>query len=297
MREIKWSVCVLVLLIGAVRTAPVMAHGEILLCEEFSSDPDGLTFEPDTRNPVGEADFGGVPPFAWNDIRTGWVGVIEENLVLGDAGYPPADPGAVTPEYGVVQPESGNGPYWSAAQADFTQDRPCPILCFNVDNYADPLILPNVNGIPDWWWTNAVNDHGGNYLTETGITGTANPGATWTYSTTSGVPIATVPIGDWYELEVCYITSDPSLAAVHNVWDSTHSVLLGSVTVSPLFLSPMSSDLAGPRYSWFTNFESNVDVLFVDEFCVECVPEPSSLLLAGLGVVGLVTVARKRRTA
>ena len=268
--------------------------------EEFSSDLDPPLdqFEPETRNPALEPDLGGLPPAAWNDVRNGWSGVIEENLSpVGDTLYPAPDPGALTPEYAVVQPQEGDGPYWSGTQAGFNPLQHPTTITYNVDVYADPVLASNGNGIADWWWTSAVsNVNDGTYLTESGITGTVDPGnATWTFAITGpGPAFVTVPVGQWYELEVEFLTTGPNVVAVHNVWDSTHTVLLGSYTVSPVFLNPASSDLGGPRYSWFTFIDPNVDVLFVDNFKVGAVPEPHSVVMLACGAVGLVAVGRRR---
>lgn len=82
--------------------------------------------------------------------------------------------------------------------------------------------------------------------------------------------------------------------AMHNVWDSTHTILYGSYTETTVFLDPDSADLGGPDYSWLTFFDPNFDVLFVDNFQVECVPEPSTLAMLALGAVGLVAARRRR---
>lgn len=248
------------------------------------------TFEPETRDPINEADAGGSPPVDWNDVRNGWLGVIEENMSTAgdDPSYPAPDPGALTPEYAVVQPESGSGPYWFGSSADGNE------VCYNIDVYADPTIVPNDNGIPDFWWTSALSDAGqANYISESGITGTAVDGSNWLFSTTGGDAIATVPTGLWYEMEVCYVWGlDGTIDAIHTLYDATGTSVLGAFILTEPFLNPVNQTISS-NYSWFTNFESNVDVLFVDDFSVEVVPEPTGLALLGLGALAL----RRRRVA
>lgn len=306
MRVLKWSVVALALLVGAFGASSADAQ---LFIEEFNNDqdPGGDNFEPETRDPFSEPDLGGLPPFSWRDIRANsGAGLMEENLstVGDDPTYAPADiPGAATPEYGVVQFEGGDGPMWRNEFENYFTSTQNATVQYNIDNYADPAIpsrgfWPN-GGVPDWWWTNAVNSTVTNdYLTETGITGNANPDGTWTYATTNNIHIATVPAGEWYELEVEYITTGADLAALHTVYDSTGTVVLGTpVLLTSLFLNPPSSELGEPRYSWITFGTANVDVLFFDDMNILAVPvpEPSAMALLGMGAIGLVAVRRRKR--
>lgn len=288
MRLTKWSAFALAICLCAFSARATQAQTSA--SEEWSNDQDAPldNFEPDTRNPIGEPDFGGVPPTDWNDVRNGWLGVNEENLILGDAGYPGADPGAATVPYGVIQNDAGSSTYWSPSSWATGQTS----VTFSIDIYADPVIAPN--GVsPDMWWTNAV---GPGYITETGMTFDAGAGA-WLFQTTAGAPVALVPTGLWYEMEIIIGPGlDGDLDATHNLWDATHSVLLGSSYAPTLFLNPVNQPIV-PSYSWFTNFLPNVDVVFVDDFMVTSVPEPGTMLLAGFGAVGLVIAARRRRRA
>jgi len=284
-----------------------MARGQTFQSEEFTIDMD--SYEPTDRNPVNDPPTG-TPPNDWYDTRNDWYGVIETERQI-DTNKPLPDPGAVTSRYGIVAPESGTGPFGSPAYTTAASSA----VTFFTDNYADPFITNNNNGTPDWWWTNAVGDstYYGLYLTETGFAVTAETdpilGSVWNYSTTDNIHIATVPTGVWYQLEVLFHPDvvDGSLAATLNVKDSTGAVLLGSVTQNTLFGNPDYSKLAGPNYSWFTNFDTNVDCLFVDQlgaastpvapplglaFSASVVPEPATLGLLGLS--GLMALRRRR---
>ena len=285
MRFVKWSVFACALILSARFAAVAAAQSSHL--EEFSNDQDpvGDQFEPATRTPLSEA-LGGLPPVDWNDIRNGWVGVVEEEAVI-DALKPGPDPGAATVEYGIVQHEAGTGPYWSPTSFDDN-----PTLTLSVDVYADPVIVTN-GASPDFWWTSAVGP-GGGYATESGFTADAGIG-TWLFSTTGGIPIATVAVGAWYEMDITYTQGiDGTLDATHTLYDATGIIPLGSVTVTTLFLDPVNTPIA-PSYSWFTFFGSNVDSIFIDDFHVVGVPEPSTFIMGGLGAVGMVFAAARRR--
>ena len=127
------------------------------------------------------------------------------------------------------------------------------------------------------------------------MTADSQLGGLWTFATTSGAPIATVPVGLWYEMEVCFVNGgDGDLDAIHTLYDATGTIPLGSVTLPALFLAPPNGPI-GPQYSWFTFFTANMDVIFIDDFRAECVPEPSTIAMLGMGAVGMIVVARRRR--
>ena len=83
--------------------------------EEFSNDQDGASpYEPTVRDQLNDPTLDGVPPVDWNDIRNGWTGVLEEDMVIGGVGYPLPDPGATTPNYGALPGRSRHGPLLGA---------------------------------------------------------------------------------------------------------------------------------------------------------------------------------------
>jgi hypothetical protein len=265
--------------------APRVSAAVVARVDEFSSDADG--FEPTTRDLAGDPGLDGLPPGEWRDIRTGHYGVIEENMstVGDDPSYPSADPGAATPEYAVLQTLDTTGPY---GFSDYPLDSG---VIFRIDHYADPTIVSNGPSL-DFWWDNAVGDAAFNAVAETGIAADAGVG-TYNYRTTSNVDIATVPSGNWYELElIIQAGPDGTLDGIHNVWDATHTQLLGSTTLSQLTGDPANQPIA-PYYYWFTNFLPNVDVLFLDDMEIVSVPEPTGFAMLGLAGMFL----RRRRGA
>ena len=91
--------------ITVLASFPLAAGAQVSMDEEFSNDSDGsAAYEPTTRNPLNDPLLSGAPPSGWLDVRTGWMGVMEENLsTVGDhPTFPAADPGANPPEYAIL---------------------------------------------------------------------------------------------------------------------------------------------------------------------------------------------------
>jgi hypothetical protein len=202
--------------------APAVTWAVFPDVETFSHDVDFYT--PSNRNPLNDFFLDGeVPPIrGWEDIRNGGVGVVEE-VPSGFQGIP----ASVGNHFGILQFESGNGGSGNPAR----QQAPLAnAWTYQVDLYTDGVYAPTMgvgagghgngsNGVPDFWWTSAVQDNRGgaefgNYLTESGFTGEilqTGPGAprVWRMTTTAGgQPFIDLPINNWFTFELEYF-QDP----------------------------------------------------------------------------------------
>ena len=299
------SVRAMMLAAACSAAAPAVTWAVFPDVETFSHDQDvaveGQDYEPSNRNPLNDPNLAGVvPPIrGWEDIRNGAGGVIEE-VPGGFQGIP----SSIGNHFGILQFESGDGPSGNPAQ----QQAPLSsVWSYQVDLYTDGFYAPTVgvgggghgngsNGVPDFWWTSAVQDvrggaEFGNYLTESGFTGEilqTGPAAprVWRMTTTAGgQPYIDLPVNNWFTFELEYFQDpvDGDLNAVHRIWQKasleevngdysgaqrTSNALLYEHVLSELFLDPDFSVLGGPLYSWFTYGESNLPVVFMDNYGV-----------------------------
>ena len=235
---------------------------------------------------------------AWRERRSqtgpSGAGIIEE-VPDGWADIAPS----AGDNFGVIIPESGDGP---SGKPSFQVAKLNHDWSFQTDVYTDPAYIPTQgigggghengsNGVPDFWWTSAVNNGDGGtappipgfppppagYLTESGLTGeiiqAGSVGAPrfWRFTTTvGGQRFVDVPVETWVTLETFYHPDpdNPSkLSITDRVWNQDHTELLLSVTLqgAEVFLQPNYSELGGPLYSWFTYFEANLARLVVDD--------------------------------
>jgi len=268
--------------------------------ETFDHDSDA--YEPGgapSYDWTADANADGTPPPGWQDIRTGSAGIIEE-VPTGFAGVA-ASQGA---NFGVVYAEDADGP-----SILFDTTPPAERWWFTTDLYTDPALDSSLaggtgpygtgsNSTPDFWWTNAVANSAGDYLTESGITAEILDDGfnrVWRLTTTqTGNSYIDVPVGTWLTLEVEFHDNgiDGHLAATHFIWNSAHTELLYWFESDHVFLNPFTSQFAGPQYSWFTNFEPNANRVLVDNLGIAtAVPEPGGITLAALGFCTLVSIS------
>ena len=300
--------------------------------EDMEHDSD--TFTPSDNDPLGDPAFGGLPPGAppghpggppdfivghdWREVRTGdGAGVIEEvpsgfGGVLAPVGSYNGHVAAPhsAGNFAILQFDGGDGPYHLGNRQ--VSSNPVPGgtggrtgFWATSDLYIDPTRpYGGADGIPDFWWTNAVNAiSSGSYMSESGMTGTVDPaGTTWSIHTTAGVLLAVVPVGDWIGLEVepKLRVSDGGLDFEHRVYSDggSHAIPIATFTAPAPFTGPGAfADMAGPRYNWYTFNQANIPYLYVDNVGWTAVPEPGTIVMAGFGAVGLVIAARRRRRA
>ena len=254
--------------------------------ENFENDIDSWTpgTAPDYYygDHTGDVDFGNSNyPVSYDfepefeEIRNGTHNGIVEEIPSGWNGITASHGNAM----GWVQIDGGDGPQGNPAK------QLTPIgtaFSFQTDVYTDPAMkstfAPAVNvplgsnGVPDFWWTNAVQDNSGlgehgNYLTESGLTAEVietydpdGPGTKfWRITTTAGGnPHVDIPLGTWVTLETVYHrNADGKLGITDKVWNQDHTELLLSVRAPNVFQAPDYDQMGGPLYTWFVYSDSN----------------------------------------
>src|SRR5213079_1524328 len=94
------------------------------------------------------------------------------------------------------------------------------------------------------------------------------PNGQWRFTTTKGgQPSVDLAANSWYTMEVSFDTSQTQLAGNLTIYNQAHTAVLYSTSLTPLFpenTPPLSADMGGPRYSWFTYFNNNMTHLAVD---------------------------------
>ena len=263
--------------------------------QDFESDTD--SYEPNGQG-ANDPDLAGSPPAAggWTDARNGGAGVIEEvasgfnGINTGSAGG--SSYGAIYAADWVPAPVYANGP---SGFPSSSLTPPAGAWSYQADIYTDPSVSGNQNGVPDFWWTSALNKNGvDEYLTETGITAEVRSNGEWRFTTTKGgLPSIDLAAGAWYTMEVEFQIVGDEVHGVHRIWNQAHTGLpLYEHTITELFLSPTPEDVGGPRYSWFTYFDENLTQIAVDNVGVaEPIVAADSGIEGDLNADGLLTGA------
>jgi hypothetical protein len=276
---------------GRKRLMALVTMGSLLVAgRALAVFPDITNFEndADSYTPAGggvnDPTLSGSPPDGWHDSRNDGAGVIEE-VPSGFGGITTSVGGGAN--YGIVYPEIPEAPnvYSTYAYPGYSFD-PLPnnSWSYQADVYTSSSAVGNHNGVPDFWWTNAVNNiDGSGYLTETGFTGEVLGNGNWRFTTTKGgLPYVDLAPNSWYTLEVSYDTSAAQLASTLNIYNQSKTALLYTHTLTTMFPednAPQSAQVGGPRYTWFTYFDDNLHELAVDNVGIAA---PLSVVATGV---------------
>ena len=108
-----------------------------------------------------------------------------------------------------------------------------------------------------------------------------------------GDPIA-IDTSGWYTFEHRFYDDGGVLAVDMSIFDSSNS-LVNMWTLSDE--ADLVSGIGGNRYGWFDYNEFDVPAFDNTSMSVNAVPVPAAVWLFGPGLIGLIGIARRKKTA